>query len=124
MSRDADPITRWPGPYPGRSAAVGYADFVFTVATADVKSASLAEQTASALRVLDRRLAAAGSDKTRLLSATVYITDMARKAEMNEAWLAWIDPRHAPQRACVGVALEGDDLVEVVAVAIRTKPSG
>ena len=109
-------IARWPGA-PGRSLAVTFGGLVFTVATASTKSASLGEQTADALRVLDGRLAEAGSDKTRLLSCTVYITDMARKPEMNEVWLAWVDPDHAPQRACIGAALEGDDLIEIVAVA-------
>jgi enamine deaminase RidA (YjgF/YER057c/UK114 family) len=69
------------------------------------------------LRVLDQRLAEAGTDKTRMLSATVYITDMGRKPEMNEAWLAWVAPGCEPQRACIGAVLEGDDLVEIVAVA-------
>lgn len=109
-------IARWPGS-PGRSLAVTYAGLVFTVATAAAKSSSLREQTADALRILDGRLVQAGSDKTRLLSCTVYITDMARKPEMNEAWLAWVDPDHAPQRACIGAALEGEDLIEIVAVA-------
>ena len=109
-------ITRFPG-VPGRSRAVIYGGLVFTVATAATKSNSLAEQTADALRVLDGRLSEAGSDKTRLLSCTVYITDMARKPEMNEAWLAWVDPEHAPQRACIGAALDGEDLIEIVAIA-------
>jgi enamine deaminase RidA (YjgF/YER057c/UK114 family) len=67
--------------------------------------------------VLDRALADAGTDKSKLLSATVYITDMARKQEMNSAWLEWVDPDNAPQRACIGVALDGQDLIEIVAVA-------
>ncbi len=101
-------ITRFPGA-PGRSRAVVHSGLVFTVATAAVKSASLREQTEDALRVLDQRLAETGTDKTRLLSATVYITDMGRKPEMNEAWLAWVAPGSEPQRACIGAALEGQD---------------
>ena len=38
---------------------------------------------------------------------------------MNEAWLAWVDPANAPQRACLGVELEGQDLVEIVVVAAK-----
>jgi enamine deaminase RidA (YjgF/YER057c/UK114 family) len=109
-------IARFPG-VPGRSRTVAYGGLLFTVATAATKFPSLREQTADALQVLEGRLREAGSDRTRLLSCTVYITDMARKPEMNEAWLAWVDPDHAPQRACIGAALEGDDLVEIVAVA-------
>lgn len=116
-------IRRWAGSAAGRSAATGYRDLVFTVATAAEKVPSLGAQTADALRVLDARLAEAGSDKRRILSATVYITDMSRKAEMNDAWLRWIDPAHAPQRACIGVTLDGADLVEITVVAVRSSPS-
>jgi enamine deaminase RidA (YjgF/YER057c/UK114 family) len=110
-------IRRFPASAPGRSRAVIRDGLVFTVATAREKSASLRAQTSDALAVLDRNLADAGTDKSKLLSATVYITDMARKAEMNEAWMAWVDQANPPQRACIGVALEGDDLIEIVAVA-------
>ena len=67
--------------------------------------------------MLDANLAEAGTGKSKLLSATVYITDMARKPEMNEAWMAWVDQANPPQRACIGAALEGGDLIEIVAVA-------
>jgi enamine deaminase RidA (YjgF/YER057c/UK114 family) len=110
-------IRRLPGSAGGRSRVVIHDGLVFTVATAREKSASLAAQTASALAVLDRHLAEAGTDKSKLLSATVYITDMARKPEMNEAWLSWVDRENPPMRACIGVALEGDDLIEIVAIA-------
>jgi enamine deaminase RidA (YjgF/YER057c/UK114 family) len=110
-------IRRLPGSATGRSRAVVHDGLVFTVATAREKSASLRAQTRDALAVLDRNLADAGTDKSKLLSATVYITDMARKPEMNEAWLEWVDPANPPQRACIGVTLEGQDLIEIVAVA-------
>jgi enamine deaminase RidA (YjgF/YER057c/UK114 family) len=110
-------IRRFPASAPGRSRAVIHDGRVFTVATAREKSASMRAQTESALAVLDRHLAEAGTDKSKLLSATVYITDMARKPEMNEAWMAWVDPANPPQRACIGVTLDGDDLIEIVAVA-------
>lgn len=90
---------------------------VYTVATAPVKSASLYEQTRGALVFLDESLAQAGSDKSRLLQVTVYITDMAQKPQMNRAWEEWVDRNQPPQRACIGVALEGEDLVEIVAIA-------
>jgi len=110
-------IHRLPGSAAGRSRVVVHNGLVFTVATAREKSASMRAQTASALAVLDQHLAEAGTDKTKLLSATVYIADMARKPEMNEAWMAWVDQANPPQRACIGAALEGDDLIEIVAVA-------
>ncbi|HEX2114654.1 MAG TPA: RidA family protein [Alphaproteobacteria bacterium] len=110
-------IHRLPGSAPGRSRVVVHGGLVFTVATAREKSASMRAQAASALAVLDAHLAEAGTDKSKLLSATVYIADMARKPEMNEVWIAWVDPANPPQRACIGAALEGDDLIEIVAIA-------
>ena len=110
-------IRRLPGSAAGRSNAVIRNGLVFTVATAKSKSPSLGEQTRDALKALDARLAEAGSNKSRILSATVYITDMARKPEMNEAWDAWVDLDNAPQRACIGAVLEGGDLIEIVVIA-------
>jgi enamine deaminase RidA (YjgF/YER057c/UK114 family) len=110
-------IKRLPGSAPGRSRVVIHDGRVFTVATAREKSVSMRAQTESALAMLDRHLAEAGTDKSKLLSATVYITDMKRKAEMNDAWMGWVDPANPPQRACIGAVLDGDDLIEIVAVA-------
>jgi enamine deaminase RidA (YjgF/YER057c/UK114 family) len=85
------------------------------------KSPSLYEQTREALTAIDKNLADAGSDKSRILRATVYITDMAQKIEMNRAWDEWVDMANPPQRACIGVALEGNDLVEILVIAAQKK---
>jgi enamine deaminase RidA (YjgF/YER057c/UK114 family) len=105
------------GAFPTRSRAVIHNGIVTTVATADVKAPSLYEQARDALRVIDRNLAEAGTTKSSILTAIVYITEMSRKPELNRAWDEWVDRQHPPQRACVGVALEGDDLVEIVVTA-------
>jgi enamine deaminase RidA (YjgF/YER057c/UK114 family) len=110
-------IQRFAGAVPTRSRAVVHDGLVFTVATAAVKSPSVYEQTKQTLATIDRNLADAGSSKSRILSATVYITDMAHKPEMDRAWGEWLDPANPPQRACLGVALEGDTLVEIVVTA-------
>ncbi len=111
-------ITRTPGSATGRSPAVRHDEIVYAVATAASDSASVAEQTRLALAALDRNLDAVGSDKTRLLQATVYLRDMAAKAEMDAVWCDWIGGAETwPQRACVGVELAGNDLVEIVVVA-------
>jgi enamine deaminase RidA (YjgF/YER057c/UK114 family) len=110
-------IQRFPGSGRPRSRSVVHGGLVFTVATAPVKSPSLYDQTKQALAFLDESLAQAGSHKSRLLQVTVYITDMARKPDMNRAWEEWVDFDNPPQRACIGAALEGDDLVEIVATA-------
>lgn len=66
------------------------------VGTAD---ASVAQQTKDCLNNIDNLLAEAGSDKTRILSAQIWMADMADFAEMNAVWDAWVAPGHAPARA-------------------------
>ena len=110
-------ITRFSREGATRARAVVHDGRVYTVAVSPVKSASMEEQARAALDQLDQHLAEAGSDKSRLLTVTVYIADMTRKAEMNRAWDAWVDPANPPQRACIGATLEADDLIELVAVA-------
>ncbi len=62
---------------------------------------SIAEQTADILSRIDALLAEAGSDKSKLISATIWLTDMRDFAEMNEVWDAWVSPGNTPGRACV-----------------------
>jgi enamine deaminase RidA (YjgF/YER057c/UK114 family) len=62
---------------------------------------SIAEQTADILSRIDALLAEAGSDRSRLISATIWLTDMRDFAEMNEVWDAWVTPGETPGRACV-----------------------
>jgi enamine deaminase RidA (YjgF/YER057c/UK114 family) len=112
-------ITRIAGTAPTRSRAVMHDGIVYTVATAPVKSPSLYEQTRGALAAIDKNLADAGTTKSRILRATVYITDMSQKAEMNRAWDEWVDRANPPQRACIGVVLEGQDLVEILITAAQ-----
>ena len=81
------------------------------------KSSSLYEQTKSALAQVDATLAEAGTSKGRILTAMVFITDMAQKDEMNRAWDEWADRASPPMRACVAVGLTGDSLIEIVLTA-------
>ena len=85
--------------------------------TADDKSADIKGQTSQVLANIDKALAAAGSDKSRLLSAQFFVSDIALRPQMNEVWTAWIDPKNPPTRACVGVQLEGNTKVEIIVVA-------
>lgn len=102
---------------PTRSRAVTYNGVVTTVTVAEQKPPSVYEQARLALDLLDRRLEEAGTGKSRLLMVTIYLADIAAKPAFNRAWDEWVDRDHLPLRACVGVALEGDDLVELVATA-------
>ena len=112
-------IERWPGGAAGRSRVVCWNGMVWTVAVASDRSADIGTQTAECLAALDRNLAEAGSDRTRLLSAQVFLADLADKPAMDAEWNRWIgpDPEHWPQRACVGAELERGTLVEIVLLA-------
>jgi enamine deaminase RidA (YjgF/YER057c/UK114 family) len=59
------------------------------------------EQTRDILASIDRLLAQAGTDKSRLLSATIWLTDMSTFGQMNKAWEAWVVPGATPARATV-----------------------
>jgi enamine deaminase RidA (YjgF/YER057c/UK114 family) len=111
-------ITRVPDG-PTRAESVAWDKLVFTVAVADDNTRPMYEQTREALATIDRNLVALGSHKSRILTAIVYIADMARKAEMNRAWDEWADRDNPAMRACLGVALTGGDLVEIVITAAR-----
>jgi enamine deaminase RidA (YjgF/YER057c/UK114 family) len=84
------------------------------------KGKTVAEQTRDILATIDKYLAQVGSDKTRLLSATIYITDMSKFAEMNTVWDAWVAPGHTPARATVEAKLAAPDYkVEIMVVAAK-----
>lgn len=102
------------------SRASVYGDLVFlSGAVADDKTLPMKEQTEQVLAKIDQDLAKAGADKSRILSATVYLADIARKEEMNEAWMAWMDPDNMPCRTAVGAALTPGTLVEITVIAAR-----
>ena len=85
---------------------------------ADDTSADVKGQTAQVLAKIDTVLARAGSSKSKLLSATIYLKDMADFAAMNKIWDAWVAADGKPARATVQAALATPDyLVEIQAVA-------
>ena len=114
-------IERKRGSAIGRNKSTAYRDLVWTVATAADESVDLTGQTAQTLATIEENLRELGSDKTRIVSAQVFIANMADKAVMDKVWCDWIgeDPQNWPQRACLGVDLEGQCLVEVVVTAVR-----
>ncbi len=115
-------IKRYPGKAAGRSRSVEHGGTIYTVAVGPDASTGLRSQIEQALQQLDANLAEAGSDRTRLLSVTVYLADISTNSILNEVWDAWIGPDHWPQRACIEVKLEGDTLVEIVALAAKFAP--
>lgn len=85
---------------------------------AEDPSADVAGQTRQILASIDRLLAAAGSDKTRLLSATIYLAEIGTFAQMNSAWDAWVPAGHTPARATVEARLAAPHYkVEIQAIA-------
>jgi len=88
--------------------------------TAADRSVGMKEQTEQVLAKIDGYLARCGTNKSKLLTATVYISEMAQKPAMNEAWNAWIDHKNPLTRACVAVELgTPTTLVEIVVTAAK-----
>src|SRR2546423_10866556 len=107
---------------PRMSKAVIHGDTVYLagIVADSPKGKSVAEQTKNILSQIDGFLALAGTDKTKLLSANIWITDMANFAEMNSVWDAWVSPGNTPARATVEAKLASPDYnVEIMVVAGR-----
>jgi enamine deaminase RidA (YjgF/YER057c/UK114 family) len=82
------------------------------------KGKSVTEQTTEILSIIDGLLEQAGSDKTKLLSANIWLPDMATFGEMNAVWDKWVIAGQAPARATVESKLAGPDYkVEIAVIA-------
>ena len=103
------------------SQCVVHGDTVYLAGqVADDPNADVAGQTKQILAKIDGLLAEAGSDKSKLLSATVWLSDIRAFDEMNKVWDAWVSPGNTPARACVEAKLARSNLlVEIGIVAAR-----
>jgi len=108
-----------PGPY--LSSVVVAGDFVFLAGlVADDLAADVAGQTAQILGKIDHYLKKAGCDKSRIITAQIWLRDIAKWAEMNEIWKGWVDKSNPPARAAVEARLAGERiLVEIMITAVR-----
>src|SRR5690242_5210057 len=108
-----------PGPVLCR--AVEHGGLVYVAGTtADNRSASCKEQSEEILKKIDGLLAAAGSNKSKILWAQVWLTDIREKEQMDAAWKAWVDPDNKPVRACVEARLGTPDTrVEIMVTAAK-----
>jgi len=80
--------------------------------------APVEEQTRAVLSAVEALLARVGSDKSRILSATIWLADMDDFAAMNGVWDAWVDPAHPPARATGEARLATPDYrVEIIVIA-------
>lgn len=113
-------ISRCPDGAQGRCGAVAFDGLVYAVAMDRSTAPGIAEQPRRALREREAKLTKAESGKTGLLQATVYLQNIHHTAEMDAVWCDWIgDEANWPQRACIGIDLPGDDLIEIVVVAAQ-----
>jgi enamine deaminase RidA (YjgF/YER057c/UK114 family) len=101
------------------SRSVTYQGIVYVSGmTAEDKSLDMAGQTSQILDRIARQLSSAGTDKSRLLTATVYLSDISQKEAMNQVWQRWIEPGHPPARVTVGAELGSPTtLVEISVTA-------
>jgi enamine deaminase RidA (YjgF/YER057c/UK114 family) len=108
------------GPRMSKVVVHGNTVYLAGIVADDPKGKSVAEQTKNILSQIDGFLAKAGTDKSKLLSANIWITDMANFAEMNAVWDAWVSPGNAPARATVEAKLASPDYkVEIMVVAAK-----
>jgi enamine deaminase RidA (YjgF/YER057c/UK114 family) len=109
-------------PGPRMSQAVVHGDTVYLagIVASNAAGASVTKQTQDILSIIDGHLAKAGSDKSKLLTATIYITDMKNFAEMNAVWDGWVSAGNTPARATVEVKLASPQYsVEIMVTAAR-----
>jgi enamine deaminase RidA (YjgF/YER057c/UK114 family) len=110
-------ITRY-GTGPRMSEAVAYNGILWVAGQLGTPGASVAEQTRGCLAEIDRVLAEAGTDKTRILSAQIWLADMSTFAEMNSVWDTWVPQGHTPARATGEAKLATPDYkVEIIVTA-------
>ena len=109
-------------PGPRMSMAVVHGDTVYTAGQVAREKAggSVGEQTKEILEIIDGLLAKAGTDKTKLVSASIWLTDIGTFQEMNAVWDAWVAPGCAPARATVEAKLAAPQYkVEIAVIAGR-----
>ena len=81
-------------------------------------TADITGQTADVLRSIDESLGWAGTSKSNLLRAQIFLADMADFAAMNKVWDAWVDPKNTPARATVEAKLARPEYkIEIVITA-------
>jgi enamine deaminase RidA (YjgF/YER057c/UK114 family) len=102
------------------SKVVVHGDIVYICGVTADPGGDIAQQTQQVLDRIDRLLRAAGTDKSRLLTAQVWLRDMSLFGPHNEVWNMWVDPANPPVRACVTAELwQPGLLVEIMVTAAR-----
>ena len=107
---------------PRMSQVVIHGDTVYLAGVVAEKAGgkSVTEQTKAILATIDSHLAKAGTDKSKLLSANIWLADMDTFAEMNAVWEAWVSPGNTPARATVQARLAAPQYtVEIMVTAAK-----
>src|SRR5260370_8313913 len=110
---------------PRMSQVVVHGDTIYLAGVVANKAAgeSVTKQTQDVLSIIDSHLAKAGSDKSKLLTATIYITDMKNFPEMNAVWDGWVSAGNTPARATVEAKLAAPQYgVEIMVLAAKCRP--
>ncbi|HZL31978.1 MAG TPA: RidA family protein [Pseudolabrys sp.] len=108
------------GPRMSKCVVHGNTVYLAGIVANDPKSKNVTEQTRDIVAQIDGFLAKAGTDKSKLLSANIWITDMVNFAEMNAVWDNWVAPGNTPARATVEAKLATPDYkVEIMVVAAK-----
>jgi enamine deaminase RidA (YjgF/YER057c/UK114 family) len=103
---------------PRMSQAVIHGNTVYLAGQVGTPGKSVAEQTKDILATIDKLLAEAGTNKSKLLQAIIWLADMKDFAEMNSVWDKWVDGPNAPARATGEAKLAGPEyLVEIIVTA-------
>jgi len=109
-------------PGPRMSGAVVHGNTVYLAGQVANEAAgkSVTEQTQEILSIIDSLLAEAGTDKSKILMANIWLTDMATFQEMNAVWDAWVSPGNTPARATVEAKLAAPQFkVEIAVIAAK-----
>ena len=106
------------GPRMSQVVVHGNTVYLAGVVASNAPGESVTKQTQDVLKTIDRHLAKAGTDKSKLLSATIYITDMKTFPDMNAVWDGWVSAGNTPARATVEAKLAAPQYnVEIMVVA-------
>ena len=108
-----------PGPILSLAVEHGNTVYLAGIVAKNLKN-DIKGQAAEVLAEIDRLLAKCGTSKSKLLTATIWVTDIRNRAPMNEVWTGWVDKNNLPARACVEAKLADPAcLVEIMAVAAK-----
>lgn len=108
------------GPRMSKCVVHGNTVYLAGIVANEPKGKSVADQTKDIVGQIDGLLTKAGTDKSKLLSANIWIADMATFADMNAVWDGWVSPGNTPARATVEAKLATPDYkVEIMVVAAK-----